>query len=70
MSKLSPQRRNHLRKLNYEKAKNNIKYGEAEITKSQKRQSQVGKGDFPRSVNKQKYDSNFELINWNSKRSK
>ena len=33
-----------------------------------KRQGQVGKGSNPRRVKLEKYESNFDSINWNSKR--
>jgi len=55
---------------NYLRARENVKFGEPPITSSHKRQSGIGKGDFPRVVNKKIYDMNYNLIRWKSNKEK
>lgn len=73
--KLNKKDRTAMAKDNYHKFKSelqeNMKRGNTKppISDSQKRAG-FGKGDMPRVVNKDKFDKNYNAINWKSKKKK
>ncbi len=67
MAKLSAREKKYMLEKNTEKFKHNVKFGEPEICSSTKRQSNVGKGDANRVVNKKEFDKNYDEIKWKSK---
>jgi hypothetical protein len=66
--KLTTKEKKHQAEQNYHDFRSKVKFGEAPITNAQKRQTQCGKGDGNRVKNFKKYQENYMLVKWNSRK--